>query len=159
MGENVEAADRLTEIVSAYVDKTGGLISALRAVQARYGHLPSETEIVAAKAFNLSRAEVKGVISFYSDFSAAPKRGALVRLCAAEACQAQGGRELESALCRRFAISAGHTAESGDVTLEHVYCLGLCSAGPAASVDEQLIARATAEKVAAAAARSGRSRR
>lgn len=159
MGGKVEDHDALKDLVSAYVEKTGGLISALRAIQARYGFLPSGTEGVAAEAFNLSRAEVKGVISFYSDFSAAPKRGALVRLCAAEACQAQGGRDLEHELCRRFAVSAGESSASGDVTLERVYCLGLCSAGPAASVDDRLIARATPEKVGAAVARSERARK
>ena len=94
MGGNDGITAALTAIVRPFVGRTGGLISALRAIQAARGFLPPETEEAAAAAFNLTRAEVKGVISFYSDFARAPKGGTVIRLCAAEACQAQGARAL-----------------------------------------------------------------
>lgn len=122
----------------------------MRAVQSRFGFLPPETDAIAADEFNLSQAEVKGVASFYADFRREPAGRVVIRLCAAESCQAQDGRRLESEICRRYAIKAGQTSASGDLTLQHVYCLGLCSAGPAAMVGEQLIARASEEKIAAA---------
>mgnify|MGYP001559925817 CR=1 FL=1 len=140
----------LGAIIAPFIGQTGGLIGALHAVQRELGYLPPETESVAAAEFNLTRAEVKGVISFYSDFHRAPKGRTHIRLCAAEACQAQGGRELEREIHRRFALAPGETSASGDLTLEHVYCLGLCSAGPAAMIDGDLMARATPEKIAAA---------
>lgn len=142
--------DEVAAIIAPWVGRTGGLLSALRAVQAKIGFLPPETEEAAAEAFNLSRAEVKGVISFYSDFSREPKGRVVIRLCAAEACQAQGGRDLEHAIERRFALKTGGTSASGDLTLDHVYCLGLCSAGPAAMVGDKLMAKASEEKIAAA---------
>lgn len=137
-------------IVAPFVGRTGGLLSALRAVQREIGFLPPETEAAAAAEFNLTRAEVKGVIGFYSDFHRAPQGRTVIRLCAAESCQAQGGRELEHEMCRRFALRAGETSASGDLTLEHVYCLGLCSAGPAAMVNGKPMAKATPEKLSAA---------
>jgi formate dehydrogenase subunit gamma len=140
---------RLNSLIEPWVGRTGGLISALRAVQAEIGFLPPETETLAAAAFNLTRAEVKGVISFYSDFTRAPKGRTVIRLCAAEACQAQGGRVLQSEIEKRFALTPGNTSASGDLTLEHVYCLGLCSAGPAAMVDDVLMAKASANKISA----------
>ena len=76
---------RLTKIMESYAGETGGLITALRAAQDAFGHLPAETDAVAAETFNLSRAEVKGVISFYADFHREPKGRTVVRLCAAEA--------------------------------------------------------------------------
>ena len=138
---------KLNEIIQPWVGRTGGLISALRAVQTQVGYLPPEADAAAAAAFNLTRAEVKGVISFYSDFRRAPAGRTVIRLCAAEACQAQGGRALESEICKRFAIRPGATSASNDLTLERVYCLGLCSAGPAAMVDAELVARASPEKL------------
>lgn len=147
MGANDDLTAALTAIVRPFVGRTGGLISALRRVQAERGFLPPETEQAAAAAFNLTRAEVKGVISFYADFSRAPKGRTVIRLCAAEACQAQGARELEAEVEKRLAIAPGKTSASGDLTLEHVYCLGLCSAGPAAMIDGSLMARATPEKI------------
>jgi formate dehydrogenase subunit gamma len=150
MGDKPDKAAVIAEIVQPFVGRAGGLISALRAVQSAIGCLPPETENIAADAFNLTRAEVKGVIGFYSDFHREPKGRCVMRLCAAEACQAQGGRELEREICKRFALNAGETSASADLTLEHVYCLGLCSAGPAAMVDGGLMAKATPEKLAAA---------
>lgn len=149
MGGSSQIDAELAQIVVPFVGKTGGLITALRAIQSKVGCLPPETEAAAAAAFNLSRAEVKGVISFYSDFCRTPKGRTVIRLCAAEACQAQGARSLETAICRKFAISAGETSASGDLTLEHVYCLGLCSAGPAAMVGDRLIGRATPQEISA----------
>jgi formate dehydrogenase subunit gamma len=150
-------ADALAEIIASFVGRAGGLIAALRAVQARVGCLPVETEAAAASAFNLTRAEVKGVISFYADFHREPKGRCVIRLCAAEACQAQGGRELERDVVKKFALQPGATSASRDLTLEHVYCLGLCSAGPAAMIGEELMARATPPKIAAAFDRRGKS--
>ena len=159
MGGSPEKTATITEIVQPFLGRTGGLIAALRAIQSRIGYLPPETEAIAASAFNLTRAEVKGVISFYSDFHREPKGRSVIRLCAAESCQAQGGRELEREIFKRFALRAGETSASGDLTLEHVYCLGLCSAGPAAMVDEKLMAKATPEKLSAAFNASERARK
>lgn len=150
MGAADDITGALTKIVEPFVGRTGGLISALRAIQAERGFLPPETEDAAAAAFNLTRAEVKGVISFYADFTRAPKGATLIRLCAAEACQAQGARELEAEIEQRLAIAPGKTSASGDLTLERVYCLGLCSAGPAAMIDAALMARATPDKIVGA---------
>jgi formate dehydrogenase subunit gamma len=147
-----EDLKRLAGLIEPFVGRTGGLLSALRAVQEKIGFLPSETEAAAATAFNLTRAEVKGVISFYADFHREPRGRAVVRLCAAESCQAQGARALEAAVERRLAVKMGATAASGAATLERVYCLGLCSVGPAAMVGGRLFGRASAERIAAAAA-------
>ncbi len=134
--------------------KKGGLISALRAVQDAHGFLPDETDAAAAEAFNLTRAEVKGVISFYHDFHRQPKGDVVVRLCAAEACQAAGGRDFIAAVEKKFALKMGETSASKDLTLEPVYCLGLCSCAPAAMVGERLVGMADAEKIEKAIARA-----
>jgi len=138
---------RLAAIVQKHVGETGGLITALRAAQEAFGFLPEETDAVVADAFNLSRAEVKGVIGFYADFHRAPKGETVVRICAAEACQAAGVRDMIAAVEKKFALKMGQTSASKDVTLEPVYCLGLCSCGPAALVGERLVGMADAEKI------------
>lgn len=148
----------IASIIEAYVGKTGGLITALHAVQKAHGYLPAETEAAAAEAFNLSRAEVKGVISFYHDFKREPQGKVVVRVCAAEACQAVGGRELAASLEKAFALKMGGTSASKDMTLEPVYCLGLCSCGPAAMVGEKLVAFANTDKIANAVEKTKKER-
>lgn len=148
----------IASIIESYVGKTGGLITALHAVQKAHGYLPPETEAVAADAFNLSRAEVKGVISFYHDFKREPQGKVVVRVCAAEACQSVGGRELAADLEKKFALKMGETSASKDLTLEPVYCLGLCSCGPSAMVGEKLVAFANADKIANAVEKTKKER-
>lgn len=120
--------------------KTGGLLSALRAIQDQLGHVPEDAYAITAEAFNLSKAEVKGVISFYADFYDAPLEGVEVRLCAAEACQAAGGRRLKEEVSQT-------STDIGAVSFVPVYCLGLCSVAPAAMVGGKLIGRASCDKV------------
>ena len=49
-----------------------------------------ESEALIAKALNLSRADVHGVVSFYHDFHADADPRPEVQICRAEACQARG---------------------------------------------------------------------
>lgn len=141
---------KLTSILTAHVGQTGGLITGLRAAQEAIGYLPPETDAIAAEAFNLTRAEVKGVISFYEDFHREPKGKTVVRLCAAEACQAVGSRTLQRDVEKHFAVKSGETNASKDLTVEPVYCLGLCSCAPAALVGDRLVGRADVESIARA---------
>jgi formate dehydrogenase subunit gamma len=122
--------DRLQEIVDLQVGREGPLLPILHGVQDAFGCI-SEAHIVAiAAALNLSRAEVSGVVSFYHDFRRTPRARPTIKLCRAEACQSRGVEAL--------AASLGSDAR---VELEAVYCLGLCSVGPAALVGSEVHAR------------------
>ncbi len=142
--------DDIRTIAVPFVSEVGGLITALRAVQSARDCIPQSADEVLADLFNLTRAEVRGVISFYTDLTRAPKGKTAVRVCAAEACQAAGGRALANAAENLCGVKMGETSASGDISLEPVYCLGLCSAAPAAMVGEKLVARASEERLAEA---------
>jgi formate dehydrogenase subunit gamma len=137
----------IEEALSGHVGETGGLITGLRHVQERCGFVPSETVRIAAYLYKTSQAEVRGVISFYADFRAAKPGLNHVRICVAEACQAVGARELANEIQSKFAVKLGEADAAGFLTVEPVYCLGLCSCAPAAEVNGKLIARADAEKI------------
>lgn len=136
--QTVGAMDAL---IAKYVDAQGGLMRALIALQEAYGYIDASTLPKLATAFNITKAEVKGVISFYDDFARAPKGEHVLRLCQAEACQAVGSRELTAHACKQAGMGMGETRADGRITLEPVYCLGLCANGPAAMVDGKLKAR------------------
>ncbi len=141
---------RLAEILAAHQGLEGPLLPILHAVQAEWGHVPESAIPVIARALNLGRAEVHGVVSFYHDFRTAPAGAHVVRLCAAEACQAQGSRALAAEVAARLGAGLHETTPDGRVTVEPVYCLGLCACGPAALVDGRPLGRATAEAIAEA---------
>ncbi len=123
---------RLAEIVSAYAGRAGPLLPLLHDVQAAYGCIDPEAEAHIAEALNLSRAEVHGVVSFYHDFRSQADPRPEVQLCRAEACQARGVEAM---------VAAGERAAGNRVRLKTVYCLGLCSVGPAARVGDAVHAR------------------
>ena len=123
---------RLAEIIAGHRHKEGALLPILHAVQAEFGCIDRGAEAEIAVALNLSRAEVHGVVSFYHDFRAEADTRPEVQLCRAEACQARGVEAL---------VAAGERAAGERVNLSAVYCLGLCSVGPAARVGDTVHAR------------------
>ncbi|MDN2568039.1 formate dehydrogenase subunit gamma [Aquibium sp. A9E412] len=130
----------------------GPLLPILNALQAELGHVPRETLPVIAETLNLTRAEVYGVVSFYHDYREHPPGRHVLKLCRAEACQAMGGDAVAERLAARLGAGFHETAADGSVTVEPVYCLGLCACAPSAMLDGRVIGRldeAAIEEIAA----------
>lgn len=143
----MEINDRLAEILAVHRGREGALLPILHDVQAAFGHVPEASYQPIADALRLSRAEVAGVVSFYHDFREAPAGRHVIKVCRAEACQSMGGADLIARLETALGVKLGQT--KGDVTLEAVYCLGLCACAPAAQVDGQLVGRASVARLEA----------
>lgn len=124
----------------------GALMPILQALQAKFGYIDECALPVVADVLNLTRAEVHGVVSFYHDFRRAPPGRHVVKLCRAEACQAAGGNELAAHAETRLGVETGATTADGAVTLDAVYCLGLCAVAPAAMVDGRLAGRVDTDR-------------
>ena len=137
----------LKTLIGSHVGATGGLMIALRQIQATFGHIPPKAVPVIAHLFNLTQAEVKGVVSFYDDFKSEPVAKTVVRVCQAEACQAVGSGVLTKRVADALGIGLGETSGDRAVALEPVYCLGLCSTGPAMMVGEKLYGRAEGKRL------------
>lgn len=142
---------RLDAILDAHAGLEGPLLPILHAVQASFGHLPEAALPRIATRLNISRAEVSGVASFYHDFRTTPAGRHVIKLCRAEACQAMGGAGVASALSAALGLGFGETSADGRITLEPVFCLGLCACGPAALVDGAPRGRLSAEALIAEA--------
>ena len=91
-----------------------------------------------AEALNLSRAEIHGTVTFYHDFRKEPPGRRVLKLCRAESCQAAGGDALAARAGQKLGIAMGETTLDRSVTLEPVYCLGLCHSSPAAMLDNRV---------------------
>lgn len=135
------AMDELDAIIARHAAREGPLLPILHDVQAAFGHVGEDAVRRIADALNLTRAEVHGVVSFYHDFRAEPDARPVLKLCRAEACQARGVEAL---------VAEVEAAAGSRVRVETVYCLGLCSVGPAAMTGGGAVhARLTAERAAA----------
>jgi formate dehydrogenase subunit gamma len=127
--------ERAEEIIRAHVETEGAALPILHALQEEFGCVPEDAVPMVADALNLTRAEAHGIVTFYHDFRRAPPGRHVLKLCRAEACQSMGGEALAARAQARLRISWGETAGDGSVTLEPVYCLGLCACAPAAMLD------------------------
>lgn len=134
------------EVIARYAALEGGLMEALHGLQHAFGYIPSQSYALLADAFNLSKAEVYGVKSFYHDFRSAPAGHHVIQICQAESCQAQGSRRLTSYAQDKLGIKLGQTSHDGHFTLEAVYCLGNCAVSPNITLDGRLHARMTARR-------------
>jgi formate dehydrogenase subunit gamma len=142
-----EQTDLAHAIVARLKDQPGPLLPILHAVQEAIGCLPPAAITLIAGELNLTRAEVYGVVSFYHDFRQEPAGRHVIKLCRAEACQAMGGEALAARAEQRLGTPCGSTREDGAVSLENIYCLGLCATAPSALVDGRPVGRLTAEKL------------
>lgn len=129
------------EIIASRAHIEGGTLVILHAIQEAFGYVPEAAVPMVAHALNLSRAEVHGVVTFYHDFRREPAGKHVLKLCRAEACQAAGGDALAARAEQKLGISIGNTTPDRRVTLEPIYCLGLCATAPSAMLDGRLIGR------------------
>ena len=134
-------SERAVEIVAEHADREGALLPVLHALQHAFGYIPSEAVPIVAGALNLSRAEVHGVATFYHDFRSKPAGRRVLKLCRAEACQSRGGDALVARAEQRLGVKMGETTADDQVTLEPIFCLGLCASGPSAMLDGRLVGR------------------
>ena len=108
-----------------------------------------------AAALGMTRAEVHGVVSFYHDFRDHPAGRHVLRLCRAEACQSMGADALADQVRAALGIDFHETTPDGRLTLEPVFCLGLCACGPSAQMGDRLLGRANLAKVQKLVAEAG----
>ncbi len=134
----------------------GALLPILHALQEEFGYIDREAEPLIAGILNISRAEVHGVVTFYHDFRHKPAGRHVLKLCRAESCQARGGDALAARAQARLGVTLGDTTADGQVSLEPVYCLGLCSVSPAAMLDDKVVARLDDKKLDALLAEAAR---
>jgi len=132
------------------------LLPILHEVQATFGAIPELAQREIADVLNLTAAEVYGVMSFYPDFRAEPAGRITLRLCRAEACKAMGADALAEDVEKRLNLTWGETTPDGAITLQAVYCLGLCACAPAAQVADRLVGRATASDLVESARKADR---
>ena len=142
-----EIESRTAAVIAEHQGLEGPLMPILHGIQEEFGYVPQESLPVIADALNLSNAEVYGVVTFYHDFRKHPAGRHVLKVCRAEACQSMGGDALAARLQQLLGISFHETAKDGSVTLEPVYCLGLCACAPAAMLDGEVIGRLDAEKL------------
>ena len=146
--QGTQFAERTTAIIEDRKGLEGPLLPILHDLQEEFGHVPAVALPMVAEALNMSRAEVYGVFSFYHDFRSEPAGRHVLKVCQAESCQAMGSDDIAARFKKELGIDFHETTKDGAVTLEPVYCLGLCACSPTALLDGEVYGRLDDESVA-----------
>jgi formate dehydrogenase subunit gamma len=139
--------DRARDIIAGHAGIEGAALPILHALQGVFGCIPLEAEPLVASALNISRAEVHGIVTFYHEFRRKVPGRHVLRVCRAEACQAVGADAVGAHVRSALDIDWHETSADGAVTLEPVFCLGLCATGPAALLDGKPLGRLNAARI------------
>lgn len=138
---------RGAEIIEQHAQQAGAALQILHALQETFGYVPADAVKMVASALNLSRAEVHGIVTFYHDFRSAPAGDHVLKLCRAEACQSMGADALAARAREKLRVDWHETTTDKRLTLEPVFCLGLCACAPAAMLDNQVHGRLDAKRL------------
>ena len=141
------SAAALQEVLARHANEEGALLPILHELQDKLGYVPPSAVQDIADALNLSRAEVHGVVTFYHHFRQSPPGRHVLRICQAEACQSTGAAALTAHARQRLGCDLHQTTADGGITLEPVYCLGLCAQSPACMLDDTVHARMTPQRL------------
>ena len=152
---SADTRERLDAIIALHRDREGPLLPILHDVQVEWGFVPEDVQPVIADALGMTRAEIHGVVSFYHDFREKPAGRHVLRLCRAEACQSMGADALADQVRAALGIDFHETTPDGRLTLEPVFCLGLCACAPSAQMGERLVGRADLAKITRLVAEAG----
>jgi formate dehydrogenase subunit gamma len=136
-----QIAARTAEIIGELRGLEGPLLPILHGIQDEFGYVPAESLPVIADELNISKAEVYGVVTFYHDYRKEPAGRHVLKLCQAEACQSMGSDAAAAKIKQLLGIGFHETTKDGAVTLEPVYCLGMCACSPSAMLDGEVIGR------------------
>lgn len=144
--DSAQILHTVQEALAQHAGQPGNLLPILHTVQNRLGYVPDKAAMLIAQGIQRSRAEVHGVISFYTHFRSQPPAAIRLEICRAESCQACGSQALLEHARQRLGCDLHEISADGLVSLDPVYCLGLCAQSPALMLNGQAHARMTPEK-------------
>lgn len=139
--------ERARAVIAGHATIEGAGLPVLHALQDVFGCVPLAAEPLVAAALNISRAEVHGIVTFYHEFRRTVPGRHILRVCRAEACQAVGADAVGAHVRSALAIDWNQTSANGAVTLEPVFCLGLCATGPSALLDGRPLGRLNTARI------------
>lgn len=136
----------MDDVVNAYGQTKGSLITMLQKIQGIYGYLPKSALNYLSESTDLKEAQIYGVATFYTQFRFAPVGQYLIMLCQGTACHVNGSAVIEKTISEFLQIEAGQTTPDNLFTLNNVACLGCCSLAPVMMINGETYANLTAEK-------------
>lgn len=137
--------ENLTKILEKYEKDKSNLIQILNEVQEKFGFIPEFAQTGIANYLGIEKAEVYGVITFYSRFTLQPKGKYSVSVCLGTACFVKGAEAILDKAKDMLKIEEGQTTQDGKFSIDATRCIGACGLAPVFTVNEEVYGKATPE--------------
>jgi len=122
------------------------LMDVVRAVQAQYGCVCSESVDLIAAELSLHRVEVQSQVSFYAFLSGTPKGRTVIRLCNDVIDVMNGVETVAGVFSEELGIKPGEVTADGAISLEWAPCIGMSDQAPAALVNDVVVTNLDSDK-------------
>ena len=136
-----EQETKLLGVIERLKEDPGALMPVLQQAQEIYGYLPIEVQTIVADGLGVSLEEVYGVVTFYSQFSLAPKGKYNISVCLGTACYVKGAGDIFAKLEEKLNLKNGDCTPDGKFSLEACRCIGACGLAPVLTVNEDVFGR------------------
>ncbi len=140
------------QIIARYPEgrSRSALVPLLHLVQSAEGYVSPRGVGFCADVLGLTKAEVAGVVTFYTMFKRRPTGDFLVSVCTNTMCGVLGGQQAYEALSEHLGVghneTASPTSKGGPaITLEHAECLAACDYAPVLTVNYEFFDQVDAE--------------
>ena len=137
----------LDEILTHYPEKRAACLPALWLCQKENGWVSPDVIDYVAKRLELTTAQVKGVVTFYTMFFDEPIAPNVVWVCRTLSCDLRGAKAVQEHLEKRFGCHAGQTSSDGRFTLLKAECLAACGQAPMIQINDDYHENLTLEKL------------
>lgn len=142
-----EQEAELLKLIDQYRDVQGPLMPVLQGAQDIYGYLPIEVQKIISKELDISLEHIYGVVTFYAQFSLAPKGEYQIGVCLGTACYVKGSGEILDKIKEIIGIDVGECTADGKFSLDATRCIGACGLAPVMTINDEVYGRLTVGQI------------
>ncbi len=139
--------DRVRSILQAHEPDPRALLQVLIDVQHALHWIPEEAVSLIAAHLRVTRAQVRGMVGFYSFLSDTFLGDYVIYVSDNITDRMQGSVQFAGYLCRRLGVTLGQTRRDGRVSVHFTSCTGMCDQGPALLVNGLPVTRVTRDRL------------
>jgi len=135
------------ELLTRYPTTRAALIPILWVCQRQNGWVSPEVIQWVADRLELTTAQVKGVVTFYTMFHQEPVGENVIWVCRTLSCDLRGAKAIQEHLEDKLGCHAGGTSKDGRFTLLKAECLAACGQAPMVQINDDYHENLTLEEV------------